>query len=239
MKKKTLILWFSLFPCSFTSMAQDIIVFTDGSVEKAKIIEITITEVKYKKWGNLEGPHYSLPKNAILSIAYQNGTTEKFSNVAANQQEPQDQPMSDTPSTGELDYERDSPSKLSMDGVMLSEKKAINLLKYKNQNIYNDTWIEADKQRRSGKSMLFPGIGLFVASTIAGIAIYEEDAEVAGIFAIPAAAGFTMWVTGMIINSIGNKRMTWVLNTYNNEIRYKPTLKLGFTGNGVGLQLRF
>lgn len=236
MKKTTLILWFSLLLCSFTSLAQDIIVFTDGTVEKAKIIEITTTEVKYKKWDNLEGPLYSLPKNAILSIAYQNGTTEKFSNVPANQQESQDQPMSDTPSTGELKYERDSPSKFSLNGVFLSENEAINLLNYKNENIYNDTWIEAIKQRRSGKGMLYSGLGLFAVSTIFGIGL---DEGFFGYFAVSAAAGLTLWVTGMIINSIGNKRMTWVLNTYNNEIRYKPTLKLGFTENGVGLQLRF
>ena len=239
MKKTTLILWVSLLICSFTSMAQDIIVFTDGSVEKAKIMEITTTEVKYKKWENLEGPLYSLPKNVILSIAYQNGTTEKFSNVPTNQQESHNQPMSDTPSTGELKYERNSPSKLSLNGFFLSENEAINLLNYKNQNIYNDTWIEAEKQRNTAKGFLFPGLGLMIVSGTVGLVLLDEMEEEAIYFAIPAAAGFSLWVTGMILNSIGNKRMTWVLNIYNNQIRYNPTLKLGFTGNGVGLQLRF
>ncbi|MBP1673562.1 MAG: hypothetical protein H6Q25_1377 [Bacteroidetes bacterium] len=242
MKKTNLFLWVSLLLCSFTTMAQDIIVFTDGSVEKAKIMEINLNEVKYKKWDNLEGPLYSLPKNSILSITYQNGTTEKFSNPATNQQDTQnqqDQPLSDTPSTGELKYDKDSPSKLSIYGDYLSEKDAIDFLYYKNENIYNDTWIEANKQCIIGKRILYPGLVLMVVSGTLGLAFLDDLEEDASYFAIPGAAGFTLWVTGMIINSVGNKRMTWVLNTYNNEIRYKPTLKLGFTGNGVGLQLKF
>ena len=60
--------------------AQDVIVLNGGSSIISKVLEISDTDVKYKKWSNLEGPTYTLKKADIISINYQNGERESFSN---------------------------------------------------------------------------------------------------------------------------------------------------------------
>lgn len=59
--------------------AQDVIVLNDGSSVISKVLEVGSTDVKYKKWSNLEGPTYTLKITEILTINYQNGEKESFS----------------------------------------------------------------------------------------------------------------------------------------------------------------
>lgn len=69
-----------LILCSFGYLvkAQDMIVKTDGSIVKAKIVEIGDDVIKYKKADNPDGPLYSVSKSNITSINYADGTVEKF-----------------------------------------------------------------------------------------------------------------------------------------------------------------
>ena len=66
--------------CSVTLCAQDIIVQNNGNTILSKVIEIGSTEVKYKKFSNLNGPTYTIAKAEILVINYENGEKESFSN---------------------------------------------------------------------------------------------------------------------------------------------------------------
>jgi len=75
--KKSLLLLF-LFLCPALASAQDVIVKKDGSTIISKVLEITSTEVKYKKFSNLEGPTYTLLKSEIQGINYENGEKETF-----------------------------------------------------------------------------------------------------------------------------------------------------------------
>lgn len=75
-----------LILCSFPAFAQDIITFTDGNSIKAKVIEMSDTEVKYYLVDDLEGPLYVKSTSKLYSITFKNGRIEKF-NI----------PQSDTP----------------------------------------------------------------------------------------------------------------------------------------------
>lgn len=75
MKKYLLIL---LFLCSVKVSAQDVIVKKDGSTILSKVTEIGISDVKYKKYSNLDGPLYTIRKVDILSVNYENGEKESF-----------------------------------------------------------------------------------------------------------------------------------------------------------------
>jgi hypothetical protein len=66
----TLTFIFTLFNC----YSQDVITKKTGEDIKAKILEITSTEVKYKRFDNLIGPIYSINKSEVLLIKYENGT---------------------------------------------------------------------------------------------------------------------------------------------------------------------
>lgn len=63
------------------AFAQDIIVKKDGDIIRAKVLELDETNVLYKDYSNPEGPSYSLKIDNILSITYENGKKETFSNT--------------------------------------------------------------------------------------------------------------------------------------------------------------
>jgi len=56
--------------------AQDIIIKENGDEIKAKVMEVGITEIKYKKAGNEEGPTYAILKSEVFLIKYANGTKD-------------------------------------------------------------------------------------------------------------------------------------------------------------------
>lgn len=58
--------------------AQDKIYRKNGQVIKVKVIEIGVSEIKYKLHGDIEGPVYVLEKDRIRKIEYQNGTTDRM-----------------------------------------------------------------------------------------------------------------------------------------------------------------
>jgi len=59
--------------------AQDVIVKNDGSTIICKVIEVGTSEVKYKKYSNLDGPLYSILLTDVQNINFENGEREKFS----------------------------------------------------------------------------------------------------------------------------------------------------------------
>lgn len=69
----------------FSSMvldAQDVLKLNDEQRIKVKIIEITPTEIRYKKFDNQNGPVYSINKTDAQEITYENGTTETIDSLA-------------------------------------------------------------------------------------------------------------------------------------------------------------
>lgn len=77
MKYVPMIIAFFLF--GFSGYSQDTIKLKNGSVLPSKVLEITTTEIKYKRFDNLEGPVYTMLKNEVKSIKYKNGTIEIMS----------------------------------------------------------------------------------------------------------------------------------------------------------------
>ncbi len=73
--KKALLLITSLLLTSLI-YSQDKIYLKDGTEVLTKIIEINTTEIKYKKFSNIEGPLYTISKSNVLMIIYKNGETE-------------------------------------------------------------------------------------------------------------------------------------------------------------------
>lgn len=58
--------------------AQDVIVKKDGSTILSSVIEVSGTEVKYKKHSNPKGPTYTIMVSELISINYQNGDKDTF-----------------------------------------------------------------------------------------------------------------------------------------------------------------
>lgn len=76
--KNFALLFIGLLLCQY-SFSQDVILKNDGATILAKVMEVTTSEVKYKRFENLEGPTYSILKNELSNITYENGTKDVFS----------------------------------------------------------------------------------------------------------------------------------------------------------------
>ncbi len=62
--------------------AQDMIVRRDGSVVQAKIMEVSSSEIKYKKFAKPDGPLFVLKTSEIISINYEDGEVERYDQAA-------------------------------------------------------------------------------------------------------------------------------------------------------------
>jgi len=88
-----------LLLCSMNVSAQDVIVKKDGSTVVCRVVEVTATEITYKKWSDLNGSNYVMDKSLASAINYQNGKRETFSETESlykpNNQNDGEQAMND------------------------------------------------------------------------------------------------------------------------------------------------
>ena len=69
--KQLLVFLFLL--CSTSIFAQDVIVKKDGSTIVCRVVELTSTEITYKKWSDLNGSNYVMNRADASAINYENG----------------------------------------------------------------------------------------------------------------------------------------------------------------------
>ena len=75
------ILVFLFLLCTASVSAQDVIVKKDGSTIVCHVVEITSTEITYKKWSDLDGSNYVMNRADASTINYQNGKKVDLSEV--------------------------------------------------------------------------------------------------------------------------------------------------------------
>ena len=78
-KLPIVLLWAVL--SSNISVAQDVITKKSGEDIKAKVLEVTTTEIKFKKSEMPDSPIFSLLKSDVLIVRYENGTKDIFNEL--------------------------------------------------------------------------------------------------------------------------------------------------------------
>ena len=108
--------WFCIFVSvfifisgQFSLNAQDMIILRDGNMIEAKIMEIHTSEIRYKRFDNLDGPMIILPKASVLSIKYENGVLDILNASSAAEQE-----KDRTDNAGFIDRQFGIPAPLQM-----------------------------------------------------------------------------------------------------------------------------
>ncbi|MCH5714765.1 hypothetical protein [Niabella hibiscisoli] len=76
---KKIIAVISLCLGSYWLRAQDLIYTKKEGVLQTKVIEITSSLIRFKKFENINGPNYSIANRYVDSIRYENGSKELFS----------------------------------------------------------------------------------------------------------------------------------------------------------------
>lgn len=144
-----------------------------------------------------------------------------------------------------------------MRGNILTDHEVLNLI---GEQVYDETYVGACKQRKAGKSLIWGGIGGLVggavvygigfskvadkvtqdSSTEAMQKAFEENpgsaAMVVGGTAL-MAVGAVALDAGIPLAIIGKKRLNWVADDYN--ARKGLAYRVGVTSSGVGFALNF
>jgi hypothetical protein len=89
--KKVILLSLILIASLHNGFSQDIITKKNAEDIKAKVLEVTTTDVSFKKFDSPNGPTYRILKSEILMIRYQDGTKDVFTEAQA----PVEKPTSD------------------------------------------------------------------------------------------------------------------------------------------------
>jgi hypothetical protein len=74
---KTLAIIFGIMSLA-KSYSQDLLTMRSGATYTVKILEITDRNVRFKMYGNPDGPTYDISRNSFSTIRYQNGTSEQL-----------------------------------------------------------------------------------------------------------------------------------------------------------------
>lgn len=253
---KKLFLFFAVFMSSVFASAQDTIRFVNGRVEAGKVTEVGMGKVKYKKVNNPDGPLFLLDETEVESIKFANGEVETF-NQPIVQEEPSYSPVRQkrvvvqagpivvdrtstvNPATYPLRYQKESPSNIAFDGDYLSEQDAFGLLGHN-----YDEFTYNVRRYRSGRAMWIAGAACgFVSINLAFISIWECSPYIGQAATATAVSSLVLIPVGVVRFASGKVRMKRVLKDYNLDYNSKShdsaELKLGVTGNGVGMNLSF
>lgn len=122
-----------LFSLSARLFAQDTIIKRNSELIIGKILEISDSEIKYKKFGFLDGPTYIELKTKVQMIRYANGMKETFEELktekpvvqASEDTDYYSKPSSTNGSTGKIEPFR---SKYKTQGKIINEKGMRQLL---------------------------------------------------------------------------------------------------------------
>ncbi len=85
---KTIILSVLALSAFCATYAQDKIYKRDGEIIEAKVKEVSPQSITYKRFDNQDGPEYSINKNDVEKIKYQNGTVDEFEDRADKRRYP-------------------------------------------------------------------------------------------------------------------------------------------------------
>ena len=142
-------------------------------------------------------------------------------------------------------------------GNILNDQEVLTLI---GSDVYEKTYVGAQKQRKAGKALIWSGVGGMVGGAVLyGVGLSQISGEVnsnsskdqiqASFEKHPGSAGMVLGGTllmaagavaldaGIPLAIIGKKRLNWVADDYN--ARKGVAYQVGATPNGVGLALRF
>lgn len=219
------LLAFLLLLCSASVSAQDVIVKKDGSTIVCRVVEVTATEITYKKWSDLNGSNYVMECSAASAINYENGKKVSLSE-ATNLYTPNNQ------NDGTQQY--NDRALLQMDAVATKlDKKA--------RNLKTTAWI--------GGGVLFAA-GVLFLSSIDNYWLFPDDSALLHI-GLACIGGAGIWTTSFLLAASHAKKQNLLVSTpiyqHNYKLSNSSSLSIGadmlndrtMGYNTLGLGLRY
>ena len=171
---KKLFFFYVLFLVSLVAKSQDIIIKKNGDEIKAKVLEIAVNEIKYKRYDFQDGPVYTIAKTDVILVRYENGMNEIIntsgnnSNATNNYQ----------PATPQQQYTQVEPEKTStkieyvfgsysQGGRYISKTRVIKLLTDTKDTEINRLLKKSRNKKNAGNIIaLSVGLPLIIVGTI-------------------------------------------------------------------------
>lgn len=85
---KVVLIILSLVAYNIQAIGQDLIILRNADEIEGKVIEVLDNEIKYKKKSNPDGPLYSIDKDFIFMVKYENGQKDVFNAEKVEPKEP-------------------------------------------------------------------------------------------------------------------------------------------------------
>jgi len=225
MKKVLLVL--ATLCCGNLLWSQDIITLKNGEEIKAVVQEVGIAEVKYKKYENLTGPTYTLPKSAIFMIKYKNGEKDLFNEITEVRQPTQaESPTAINPNEKMLQVKNFDVADYSGRVLKKSEVRSIMEKSSETWDLYN-------------RSLFWNASATVLMVGAAGGILYGVFAKDDGLYGIVGGVGCLALSVPCILGSISLREKA--VKKYNAINGFDaPKLTFGITNSGgIGLTLNF
>ena len=247
--------------------AGDIIVTTSSERIDAKIVEVSETEIKYKRQDNLNGPTFVLSTSKIATIIYANGSVQAF-------EQKKQQPTTTTYGGGAINTSHNSdyrPGMIEKKGdyywlgdTRMDEEQYFAYIQ-KNCEAAWDSYNKGCRLWRAGWGLFGAGAGLLSAGIITaacssiGVYTYTYNVNTGKTLSSNYDTYFNqdVWTAGVVFCAVGSASMAGSVpllviggikrnnshEVYNEECAPKNTasisLNLQASQNGLGLALKF
>jgi hypothetical protein len=146
---KYIFLFIALWCLSISSFSQDVITPTRGKDIQAKIIDVTKTDIAYKKIDSPNGPTLTIPKSDVLIIRYADGTKDVlFKQITLVEESKETESIHDTV---RIEAKNEAPDIITFTSGEDIQAKVIEVNKtyiiYKLFNSLNDTTLTIPKSK--------------------------------------------------------------------------------------------
>lgn len=198
------------------AMAQDVIVMKDQSTIMSKVLEITSTEIKYKKWDNQDGPLYSVSRSEVMSINYENGEVENFYKTTNSQLNTYPQQAQNNPK-GYMEALVSFPAAMKLNGKRLADEELRGLINERGYQLY----LKGKRKSNAGEVVGIIGLVPFIGATSFLLSYTsfkpENRPSVLKASLITLGIGTALLVPGLVLSISGGSDLRNVAETYNNN----------------------
>ena len=229
-------------------VAQDVIVTRQAERIDAKVMEVSESEVKYKKTSNPDGPMFVLSTEKIASILYANGEVQVFEQQPKAEPVEKQQPVTDRKIKKGVVLFREG--RYIVDNRAGSIYEPENLRELLGDDAYNN-YLDAQTSYGSGSALLTVGwIGTISGAAMIAIGIVENQPNTAMWGWVVGGICEIFLPIGYVTRGVAAGRISRIAEAYNAdahrqlgmEMSVSPSLLVAGNGTvapGVGLSLRF
>lgn len=233
---------------SSLSLAQDIIITKDKERILAKILEVSMDDVKYKKFTYQNGPIFTLDIDKILTIAYENGEVEVYDEKFIQEKNERVLAQAEALRQKEAMYgtfvKEDDFYYLCYDSKItkMDEKAYLQFIEQNCPEAYKK-WTEGYTLWNAGWGLLSSGLalGILVGTPLCAVGKAKHNENCRGIGTIFTTVGALATAGSIPLFIVGGIKKNNSYEEYNDHCKQTDEfyIVLQTNSNGIGLALNF